>query len=226
MLDKLKKELQESASPERAAGSQRYFKTGSGQYGEGDIFIGVSNPKIRELSKKYNLSFEEIQELLDSEIHEERLIGLLILIRNKNKEGSFKFYLKNTKRINNWDLVDLTAHKIVGDWLLDKPRDILYDLAKSDNLWERRISIISCFAFIRDEDFKDALAIAEILLNDKHDLIHKAVGWVLREVGKKNQEVEEDFLKKHYSNIPRTMLRYAIERFEEEKRKAYLKGKF
>ena len=224
MLKKLKQELQEASDPERAKACQRFFKTGPGQYGEGDVFIGVSNPKIRELSKKYNLNFEDIQELLDSEIHEERLIGLLILIRNKNKEGAFRFYLKNTKRINNWDLVDLSAHKIVGEWLIDKPRDILYKLVKSDNFWEKRISIISCFAFIRDDDFDDALAISEILLSDSHDLIHKAVGWVLREIGKKNQDVEEKFLKEHYSDLPRTTLRYAIERFEEGKRKKYLKG--
>ncbi len=224
MLEELKKELQELGNPENAEHAQRYFKTGKGQYGEGDIFIGISNPKIRALSKKYDLSFEELQELLNSEIHEERLIGLLILIRNKNKESAFRFYLKNTKRINNWDLVDLSAHKIIGEWLVGKDKKVLYDLAKSDNLWEKRISIISTFAFIRDNDFDDALAIAEILLNDSHDLIHKAVGWVLREVGKKNQEVEEEFLKKHYMNMPRTMLRYSIERFEEEKRKKYLKG--
>ncbi len=226
MLNNLKKELQEAASPERAVGSQRYFKTGKGQYGEGDIFIGVANPKIRELSKNYNLSFDELQELLNSEIHEERLIALLILIRNKNKEGSFRFYLVNTKRINNWDLVDLSADKIVGEWLIGKDKKVLYDLAKSENLWEKRISIISCFAFIKDNNFDDALAIAEMLLNDEHDLIHKAIGWVLREIGKKDSEVLEDFLKKHYSDLPRTTLRYAIERFEERKRKKFLKGEF
>lgn len=226
MLNELRKELREAASPERAKGAQRYFKTGKGQYGEGDIFIGVSNPRIRELSKKYNLRFQELQELLDSEIHEERFIGLLILIRNKNKEGAFRFYLKNTKRINNWDLVDVSAHKIVGSFLLDRPREILYRLAKSDNLWEKRISIISCFAFIDDDDFDDALAIAEMLLNDEHDLIHKAVGWVLREIGKKDEKVLEDFLKEHYSDLPRTTLRYAIEKFEEGKRKKFLKGEF
>ena len=241
MLNQLRKELRESGNSERAIACQRFFKTGKGQYGEGDVFLGIKVPVQRAIAKKYDLSFEEIQELLNSEIHEERLIGLLILIRNKNKKGAFKFYLKNTKRINNWDLVDLTAHKIVGDFLLDKdraprgvPRDIsgemstrgiLYDLAKSENLWEKRIAIISTFAFIRNNQFEDTLAIAEILLNDSHDLIHKAVGWMLREVGKKNQEVEEEFLKKHYKDMPRTMLRYAIERFEEEKRQKYLRGK-
>jgi 3-methyladenine DNA glycosylase AlkD len=226
MLEKLKQELSDAADPERAKNSERYFKTGKGQYGEGDVFIGISNPKIRELSKKYDLSFKELQELLNSKIHEERLIALLILIRNKNKEGAFRFYLANTRNINNWDLVDLSASKIVGEFLKDKERDILYDLARSDNLWEKRISIISTFAFIKDGDFDDALAIAEMLLGDNHDLIHKAVGWVLREIGKKDQKVLEKFLKKHYSDIPRTTLRYAIERFEEGKRKKFLEGKF
>jgi 3-methyladenine DNA glycosylase AlkD len=226
MLKELKNELAKLASPERAEGCQRYFKTGPGQYGEGDVFIGASNPDIRKLSKKYDLNFEDIQKLLDSEIHEHRLIGLLILIRNKNKEGAFRFYLKNTSRINNWDLVDLSANRIVGEWLIDKDRGILYDLAKSENLWEKRISIISCFAFIRDKDFKDALAISEMLLGDSHDLIHKAVGWVLREVGKKDEKVLEDFLKKHYDELPRTALRYAIEKFEEGKRKRFLRGEF
>lgn len=224
MLKELKKEIQELGSPERAEHSQRFFKTGPGEYGEGDVFLGLTVPEQRKIAGKYNLSFEEIQELLDSEIHEHRLIGLFILTRNKNKEGAFRFYLKNTKRINNWDLVDCSAHKIVGAFLLDKDRKILYDLARSDNLWEKRISIISTFAFIDKHEFDDSLAIAEILLNDSHDLIHKAVGWVLREIGKKDLAVEEKFLKKHYKNMPRTMLRYAIERFEEKKRQKYLKG--
>jgi len=142
------------------------------------------------------------------------------------KEEIFNFYLKNTKGINNWDLVDLTSHKIVGEWLLDKDRNILYELAKSENLWEKRISIISCFAFIRNNDFKDALEISKILFNDKHDLIHKAVGWVLREIGKINLKAEEKFLQEEgrYKNMPRTMLRYAIEKFDESRRKKYLKG--
>ena len=224
MLHELKKELRELGNPENAEHAQRFFKTGKGQYGEGDVFLGISVPEQRRIAGKYDLSFEDIQELLDSKLHEYRLIGLLILIRNKNKERAFRFYLKNTKRINNWDLVDLSAHKIVGEWLFDKPRDVLYDLAKSENLWEKRISIVSTFAFIRNNQFEDTLAIAEILLNDSHDLIHKAVGWMLREVGKRDEKVLEEFLKKHYSKIPRTTLRYAIERFEEGKRKRYLRG--
>jgi 3-methyladenine DNA glycosylase AlkD len=225
MLEELKQELQDLRNPESAQHAQRFFKTGKGEYGEGDIFLGIKVPIQRQIAKKYDLSFEEIQNLLNSKIHEHRLISLFILIRNKNKEGAFKFYLKNSKRINNWDLIDISAHRIVGDFLLDKERGILYDLAKSENLWEKRIAVLSCFAFIRNEEFKDILAIAEILLEDKHDLIHKAVGWMLREVGKRNQEVEENFLKKYYKKMPRTMLRYAIEKFEEDKRKKYLKGK-
>ncbi len=226
MLERLKTELQSLRNPNNAQHSQRFFKTGKGQYGEGDIFLGISLPKQRQIANKYDLSFEDIQNLLNSEIHDHRLVGLLILIRNKNKEGAFRFYLKNTSRINNWDLVDVSAHRIIGEFLLDKDRKVLYELAKSDNLWKKRIAMISTFAFIQNNQFEDTLAIAEILLNDSHDLIHKAIGWMLREVGKKDLNVLENFLKKHYSNIPRTTLRYAIERFEEEKRKRYLKGRF
>lgn len=225
MLEELKQELQDLKNPESAQHAQRFFKTGKGEYGEGDIFLGIKVPIQRQIAKKYDLSFEEIQNLLNSEIHEHRLIGLFILIRNKNKEGAFKFYLKNSKRINNWDLVDISAHRIVGDFLLNKQRGILYDLAKSENLWEKRIAVLSCFTFIRNEEFKDILAIAEILLEDKHDLIHKAVGWMLREIGKKNLNAEEKFLKPRYKKMPRTMLRYAIEKFPEVKRKKYLLSK-
>ncbi len=233
MLDKLKKELRENGDKERAEHSKRFFKTGKGEYGEGDVFLGLKVPDEREIVKKYDLDFEDVQKLLDSDIHEERFAGLLILIsRYKNKKADdelrreiFDFYLKNAKkgRINNWDLVDLSCHKVVGAYLVDKDRDVLYELVKG-NLWEKRIAIISCFAFIKNNDFKDALKISELLFKDKHDLIHKAVGWVLREVGKKNQSVEEDFLKKHYKTMPRTMLRYAIERFDEGLRKKYLGG--
>jgi len=169
----------------------------------------------------------DIQKLLDSKIHEHRLVGLLILVdkyeKSNNKE-IVDFYLANTKNINNWDLVDLTAHKILGHYLLDKDRTLLYNLARSNDLWEKRISIISTFYFIKNNDFKDALKISEILLNDKHDLIHKAVGWMLREIGKRDQKAEEKFLKKYYKKMPRTMLRYAIEKFDEKKRKAYLRS--
>ena len=232
MLNQLKTELEQEKNPKQALLLQRFFKTGKGEYGEGDIFLGIKVPVQRQIVKKYKLNLEDIQELLLSKIHEHRLSGLFILIEkykkasDKEKQEIFDFYLKNLKHVNNWDLVDLSSHKIVGEFLIDKSenRRILYDLAKSENLWEKRISIISTFAFIKDNDFKDALKIAEILLKDSHDLIHKAVGWMLREIGKKSLETEEKFLKKFYKQMPRTMLRYAIEKFEEEKRQRYLKG--
>ncbi len=230
MLNQLEKDLLNLKNPEKAELLQRFFKTGKGQYGEGDIFLGITVPKQREIAKKYpDLSLKELQKLLSSKIHEHRLISLIILTNKykkadkKEKKEIFDFYLKNTSNINNWDLIDLSAPNIVGDYLFDKDRTILYKLAKSNNLWEKRISILSTAYFIRNNQFKDTLKIAEILLNDNHDLIHKAVGWMLREVGKKNQEIEEKFLRKHYKRMPRTMLRYSIEKFDENKRKHYLK---
>ncbi|MEK6848559.1 MAG: DNA alkylation repair protein [Nanoarchaeota archaeon] len=235
LLVELKKELINKANPERAKPLQRFFKTGKGEYAEGDIFLGISVPESRKLALKCNnLPFQDIKILLSSKIHEERLIALLILINNyakadknlntKTKREIFEFYLKNTKHINNWDLVDLSAHKIVGNYLADKDKSILYNLASSDNLWERRIAILSTFNFIRDKQFNEVLKIAKMLLNDKHDLMHKAVGWMLREVGKRDKEVLDEFLKKHCKKMPRTMLRYSIERFPEEGRKEYLFG--
>ncbi len=228
-LTQLKKELKKLADPKQAEVLQRFFKTGKGEYGEGDIFLGVKVPEQRKVVSKFeDLSLKDLEELLNSKIHEYRMSALFILTERYEKEDErekkkvFNFYLKNTKNINNWDLVDLSAPKIVGDYLLNKPRSVLYKLAKSNNLWERRIAIISTFTFIRNNEFRDTLKIAEILLNDKHDLIHKAVGWMLREVGKRDQKIEEEFLKKHYLKMPRVMLRYAIERFEERKRKFYL----
>ncbi|GBE19925.1 MAG TPA: DNA alkylation repair protein [Candidatus Pacearchaeota archaeon] len=230
MLDDLKKELQKLSNPKQAKLLQGFFKTGEGQYGEGDIFLGIKVPIQRGVAKRYKLPLNEIQELLNSKIHEHRLIGLFILISSYKKSNNiqrrriFNFYLKNTKNINNWDLVDLSAPNIVGDYLVNKDRKILYKLTKSNNLWEKRVAVLATFAFIRKKDFKDSLKISKLLLKDTHDLIHKAVGWMLREIGKRNQEVEEEFLKKHYKEVPRTMLRYAIERFPEDKRKKYLKG--
>ena len=230
VINNLKKDLQKIADKDKAKILQRFFKTGKGQYGEGDVFIGGKVPDQRKVAKNYpDLTLEEIQELLSSKIHEYRLTSLFILIgkykksNEKKKKEIFNFYLKNTKNINNWDLVDLSAPNIVGDYLLDKKRDILYKLSKSKSLWGRRIAILATAAFIRNNEFKDTLNISEILLNDKHDLIHKAVGWMLREVGKRNQNSEEEFLKKHYKTMPRTMLRYSIERFDEKKRKFYMK---
>ncbi len=224
----IKKELQKHARPDKAKILQRFFKTGKGQYGEGDKFIGVTMPEQRAIAKKFTqLSLTEIQALLNSKVHEHRMTGLIVLVnkykQSKDKKKYYDFYLKNTNRINNWDLVDVTSPHVVGHYLFDKDRSILYQLARSKDLWEKRISIISTFYFIREEDFNDSLKIAEILLKDKHDLIHKAVGWMLREIGKKDQAVEERFLIKHYKHMPRTMLRYAIERFDEKKRMFYMK---
>ena len=226
MLSQLKSELEQLSNPSKAKIQSSFFKTSKGQYSEGDIFLGVTVPETRKIANKYlNLQLTEIQQLLSSKIHDHRLIALLILVENykKTKDKNIpQFYLQNLKQVNNWDLVDLSADKILGQYLLDKDKSILYKLAQSNNLWERRVAIISTFQFIKNNKFEDTLKISEILLNDKHDLIHKAVGWMLRELGKRNQELEEQFLKKHYQKMPRTMLRYAIEKFDEEKRKQYL----
>ena len=218
--------LQKSKNPQILG---RFFKTGKGQYGEGDIFLGLSVPQQREVAKKYpHLTLKELQKLLSSKIHEHRQTALFILMMKykKSTDGEkkeiFNFYLANTANINNWDLVDLSAPSIVGDFLLDKERSILYRLAKSVSLWEKRIAMLSTYTFIRKGQLMDALKIAEVLLKDNHDLIHKAVGWMLREVGKKNQDIEEEFLKKHHQKMPRTMLRYAIEKFDEGKREYFL----
>ncbi len=222
----IEKELQSKKDPIRAKILSRFFKTGKGEYGEGDIFLGIVVPIQRAIAKKYkDVSLKEIQKLLDSKIHEYRLTGLLVLVEKykEDKELVYNFYIKNFRNINNWDLVDLTAPKIMGDFLKDKKKDILYSLAISDDLWERRISIIVTFAFIKDNDFKDALKISKILLNDKHDLIHKAVGWMLREIGKRDKEVETEFLDKHYRFMPRTMLRYSIEKFDPKEKEFYMK---
>ena len=226
MLNELKKELRELSNETQAKTLQRFFKTGKGEYGEGDIFLGIKVPVQRKVAKKHhNLELESIQNLLNSKIHEYRFTALVILMNQypKNKEKIFNFYLKNLKNINNWDLVDVSAPRIVGDFLLDKNRKILYELAKSENLWEKRVAIISTFAFIRENQFEDAIKISEILLNDSHDLIHKAVGWVLREIGKKDKKTLENFLKKHHKQMPRTMLRYAIEKHSDDERRKYLK---
>ena len=229
LVSKLRKELRARASPKKAKLLAGFFKTGKGEYGKGDVFLGITVPETREVAKRYrNLSLADIAKLIRSGIHEERLLALLILV-HKFEEGDdscrnkiFNFYLKNTKYINNWDLVDLTAPKIVGAYLMNRPRGMLYKLAGSKSLWERRIAILATCAFIKVGEFQDALAISRVLLNDPHGLIHKAVGWMLREVGKRSQTAEKQFLKKYYKTMPRTMLRYAIERFPERLRKAYL----
>ncbi len=220
------------ADAQKAHTLQRFFKTGKGEYGEGDVFLGIVVPTQRKIAKQFStLSLDEIEKLLTSKIHEHRLIALLILIEQFNKGNEkvqntiYKFYLSHTKHINNWDLVDLSAHHIVGAYLEKKDRKILYEHAKSKLLWDRRIAILSTFYFIKKGDFKDTLQIAKILLHDSHDLIQKAVGWMLREVGKRGGEKEEvDFLDAYAHEMPRTMLRYAIERLPQEKRAKYLKA--
>jgi 3-methyladenine DNA glycosylase AlkD len=212
----------------------RFFKTGPGEYGEGDVFLGLITAETRSVAKKYsNLALTVISKLLASKIHEERAVAVMILNwrfekADKNtKKEIYDFYFANLGGINSWDLVDGSAPAIVGGYLFrsGESRKILYDLAKSNDLWEKRIGMMACFYFIREKDFKDSLKIAEILLYDKHDLIHKAVGWMLREIGNRDMNTEEIFLKKFYKIMPRTMLRYAIEKFPEGKRQAYLRGK-
>ncbi len=227
--EQVKAELENLSDPEHAMKLQGFFKTGKGEYGEGDIFLGVRVPDQRRIAKKYrNISLTDVLELLRSEIHEHRLTTLFILTEQFNKGDEearrriVDLYLSNTAYVNNWDLVDSSAHKILGAWLVDKQRDVLYNLARSESLWERRISIISTFAFIKRGDLVDALALAGALVDDGHDLIHKASGWVLREVGKKDQSVLEEFLLEHFETMPRTMLRYAIERLPEERRRFYM----
>lgn len=230
-LTNLRSDLNKLVNPQKAKILQGFFKTGPGQYGEGDIFLGITVPQSRSLAKKYNnLTFTEISTLLKSKIHEERLIALIILVNQyrratpQNQRAIFDFYLRFTRYINNWDLVDLSADKIVGEYLLKYQGstlnaseglnfDILRTLARSQNLWERRIAIITTYQFIKNNQFEPTIQIAKLLLSDKHDLIHKAVGWMLREVGKRDQKTLTSFLTKHRKQMPRTALRYAIEHF-------------
>lgn len=225
-------QLKKLANPKKAIGVARFFKTGKGEYGEGDVFLGITVPQIRLIAKKCaDLTLKEIQKLLQSKIHEERLLALIILVNQFKKadEGNqkqiFDLYLSNTKYINNWDLVDCSAEYIVGGYLMNRSKNILKLLAQSNLLWERRIAIMATFHFIKQKQHEHTFTIAKILVKDEHDLIHKAVGWMLREVGKRISEaIEEAFLQQHYQQMPRTMLRYAIERFDEKKRKKYLNG--
>ncbi len=227
----LRTTLRSHANPQNAKLLQGFFKTGPGEYGEGDIFIGVKVPQTRSVAKAFHVApMKEVLGLLKSKIHEERLLALILLVNQyahgdqKTKNAIFNAYLRNTRYINNWDLVDLSAPQIIGDHLLTRDRSILLTLARSRNIWKRRIGVLATFRFIKEKDFPDSLAIAEMLLNDGHDLIHKAVGWMLREIGKREVAVLETFLLRHYKTMPRTMLRYAIERFPENKRQGYLKG--
>ena len=243
MTDSLIKDLDKLKNSKKAKILSGFFKTGKGEYGEGDIFLGITVPDQRKIAEKYEeLKLGEVQKLLKSKIHEHRLMALMILVekyesldsclRRNDRKGVLveieksklvDFYIKNTKYINNWDLVDCSAYFILGDYLFDKEKDVLYNLAKSENLWERRIAIISTLGFIRRNNFTETLKICEILLNDDHDLIHKACGWMLREVGKRDLRAELRFLKKFYKKMPRTMLRYAIEKFSKVERQRYLK---
>ena len=231
-LKQLKQQLKNAADKKTAETLQWFFKTGKGDYGEGDKFLGLKVPQIREIAKanKY-LTISEIKKALSSKCHEERLCALLILVdkyakgSDETREEIYRFYVANTQKINNWDLVDLTAPKIMGKHLLTRNRKILLMFARSKNLWERRISVLSTFEFISKKQYSDSLKIAKLLLTDDHDLIHKAVGWMLREIGKRSMKTEEKFLKQHYKKMPRTMLRYAIEKFPEKKRLAYIEGR-
>jgi len=230
-LQDIRKRLRGLADSVIAEHSQRFFKTGKGEYGEGDKFLGIRVPVLRKQAKQcQNLSLNEIKDLLQSSFHEERLGALFMLVARFSRGNSeektviFELYLKHTKYINNWDLVDSSAHHIVGAYLEKRDKQPIYKLAQSDNLWERRIAMLSTFHQIKKNDFDDALKIATILKNDREDLIHKAVGWMLREIGKRNISVEKAFLKEHYKEMPRTMLRYAIEKFPEPDRKNYLAG--
>lgn len=234
MIKAIIKELKEVSNKKKVETVSRFFKTGKGEYGEGDIFVGINVPNSRIVAKKYakEIDFVNLQKLISSQIHEYRLTALLIIVEKFNNEKQeadkkllIDFYLSNTQYINNWDLVDLSCYKTLGIWLITKDKDILFELAHSKNIWEQRIAIITCLQFIKNEQYDTFLEIAELLLHHPHDLIHKAIGWLLRELGKKNIDLEKTFLKRHYKNMPRTMLRYSIEKFPEDQRQDYLKGR-
>lgn len=232
MMDEAIQDLKEMINPEKAAFFPRFFRTGPGEYGEGDMFLGVTVPELRKIAKKHagRLSLEDLEGMLLNPYHEIRLMALIVMTfqyekgEEKVKEQLVELYLRNLHRINNWDLVDTSAHKIIGAHLYKRDRELLYDLALRDHLWSQRVSIIATLYFIQKNEFEDTLKLAKILKNHPHDLIHKAVGWMLREVGKRDEQIEIDFLDVHYRTMPRTMLRYAIEKFEEPLRQAYLKG--
>ena len=225
----LKMALRAAARPGDAEFLQRFFKTGRGEYGEGDVFIGVRVPVIRKLAAQGDaLDSAQVLSLLQSQYHEERLLALVMLVRRfergaaEERQQLFHLYLREVRWINNWDLVDVSAPNIVGAWLLDKPRDPLPALARSSGLWERRIAVVATFAFIRKQQYEDTLQLCEYLLGDRHDLIHKACGWMLREVGKRDLSPLTGFLDRHAARMPRTMLRYAIERLPTAQKQTYL----
>ncbi len=223
--------LKDLANPTIAEHSQRFFKTGKRQYGEGDIFLGIRVPVLRTQARKFrDLPLKQVRSFMKSAFHEERLCALLILVLKftkgdeQERTAIYSLYVKNTKYINNWDLVDSSAHQIVGGYLVDKDKRLLDTFAQSKSLWKRRIAIIATYNFIKKDQYKDALSISKSLLKDDEDLIHKAVGWMLREIGKRDLAAEKAFLLNHYKQMPRTMLRYAIEKFPERERKRYLNG--
>lgn len=223
------KALMKLAQPGKAKFASRFFKTGKGEYGEGDKFLGITVPEIRILAKEFkDLPLEDCCKLLESPYNEERSLALFILNAQfkrgdeKVQEKIYKIYLEKRKYVNNWNLVDASASYIVGPYIFNRDRSILYELARSKNLWDKRIAIISTFHFIREKDFKDTIRLCELFLKEEHDLMHKACGWMLREMGKKDVDELRRFLKKHKDKMPRTMLRYAIEKFPEKERKSYL----
>jgi 3-methyladenine DNA glycosylase AlkD len=227
----IQQELKSLADPRHAAVLQRFFKTGPGQYGERDRFRGIRVPVLRKVARKYrHLSLAEAEQLLQSAFHEDRLLALLLLIEHYYRDddtvrdGIHRFYLDHTGWVNNWDLVDASAPHLVGHYLKDRSKDLLIRLAASRVLWERRMAIMATFHFIKQGDYDETFRVARLLLGDPEDLIHKAVGWMLREVGKRDVTAAEAFLQAHYRKMPRTMLRYAIERLPEARRQAYLKG--
>jgi len=221
------------STEERRKANEWFFKTGKGEYGYGDIFFGVTVPEIRRIAKKFSqeISLQELTELIRSPIHEVRLCALIMLVNKYKKEDRdkiYQYYLKHLNSVNNWDLVDTSAPHIVGDYLYHNPKKskILLEFSKSENIWIRRISIVSTFTFIKNNEFNKTLKIAKLLLNDEHDLIHKAVGWMLREIYKRDEDLIKRFLRLNYSQIPRTTLRYTIEQMDKEERLLYLKGSF
>jgi 3-methyladenine DNA glycosylase AlkD len=240
MIEKIKEDFDKIKSNTRATHSARFFKTGPGEYSEGDIFIGAKNPDVKKLVNKYKkeITLEDTLYFLKNKIHSYRFFALEVLKYKyekgdeNNQKEIIRIYLDNIKHINNWDLVDISAPHLLGDYLLNYPnerdinKEILFKLAKKNDLWENRIAILSTFAFIRNNHYKDFFKIADLLINHKHDLIHKALGWMLREIWKRNNLVAEKYIKDNYDKLPRTTLRYAIEKMDEKKRKSYLKGKF
>jgi 3-methyladenine DNA glycosylase AlkD len=228
-LNSVRRDIRKVARPERARSNKWFFKTGPGQYGAGDRFLGVTVPQLRTLAREYrDMPLKYVVKLLQSPWHEERLLALLILVRQyvdadtRTRRMIHQLYLRNTRSINNWDLVDTSAAQIVGAHLETGNRRALRRLARSKSLWERRIAMIATYHYIKQGDFRDALAVAELLLKDEHDLIHKAAGWMLREIGKRDRRAEERFLKQHAARMPRTMLRYAVEKFPPRVRRKYL----